>query len=130
MLTVTRLATLLILATALAGEPAEARRDVAEPQQVAGKWNAALQLESISSKPTLTFVQDGEKLTGTYQGYYGASPIEGTVKEKTIAFTVTYNIEGSKIQAVFSGTVDGESMSGRVEFEGAGSGTWSATRAK
>ena len=120
MLTVTRVATLLICATALWLEPAK----------VAGKWNGALQLEAISSKPTLTFVQDAEKLTGTYQGYYGASPIEGAVKEKEIAFTVTYNIEGSKIQAFFTGTVDGDSMSGRVEFEGAGSGTWSATRAK
>ena len=123
MLTVTRLATLLLLAPMLLG-PA------AEPAKVAGKWNAALQLEAISSKPTLTFVQDGEKLTGTYQGYYGASPIEGTVKEKEIGFTVTYNIEGSKIQAGFTGTIEGDSMSGRVEFEGAGSGTWSAVRAK
>ena len=123
MRTVTRLATLLILATSLAAAGRE-------PAKVAGKWNGALQLESISSKPTLTFVQDGEKLTGTYQGYYGASPIEGVVKEKEIAFTVTYTIEGSKIQAYFTGTVDAESMGGKVEFEGAGSGTWSATRAK
>jgi hypothetical protein len=101
-----------------------------EPAKVAGKWNASLKLETIQSTPSLTFVQDGEKLTGTYQGYYGASPIEGTVKEKEIAFTVTYTIEGSKIQAFYSGTVDGDSMGGRVEFEGAGSGTWSATRAK
>ena len=123
MLTVTRLATLVLVAATLVGSERE-------PAKVAGKWNGALQLESISSKPTLTFVQDGEKLTGTYQGYYGASPLEGTVKEKEINFTVTYNIEGSKIQAAFTGTVDGESMGGRVEFEGAGSGTWSATRAK
>ena len=123
MLTVPRLVTLLIVATTLV-VPAR------EPAKVAGKWNGALQLEAISSRPTLTFVQDGEKLTGTYQGYYGASPIEGTVKEKEINFTVTYTIEGSKIQAVFTGTVDGDSMGGRVEFEGAGSGTWSATRAK
>ena len=102
----------------------------AEPAKVAGKWAGALQLEAISSKPTLTFVQDGEKLTGTYQGYYGASPIEGTVKEKEISFTVTYNIEGSKVQAAFTGTVDGDTMGGRVEFEGAGSGTWSAARTK
>ncbi len=123
MLTVTRLATLVVFATTLfvSGR---------EPAKVAGKWNGALQLEAISSKPTLTFVQDGEKLTGTYQGYYGASPIEGTVKEKEINFTVTYTIEGSKIQAAFTGTVDGDSMGGRVEFEGAGSGSWSATRTK
>jgi hypothetical protein len=124
MLTVTRVAALLSFCLATAGMP------YAEPAKVAGKWSGALQLESIQSSPTLTFVQDGEKLTGTYQGYYGASPIEGTVKETEINFTVTYNIEGSKIQAVFTGTVDGDSMGGRVEFEGAGSGTWSAKRAK
>jgi hypothetical protein len=120
-MTVTRVAAALLLMSVAV---------LAEPAKVAGKWNGALQLEAISSKPTLTFVQDGEKLSGTYQGYYGASPIEGTVKEKAISFTVTYNIEGSKIQAFFTGTVDGDAMSGKVEFEGAGSGTWSAERSK
>jgi hypothetical protein len=39
-------------------------------------------------------------------------------------------IEGTKIEGVFNGTVDGDSMSGSVEFEGAGSGKWTAVRAK
>ena len=102
----------------------------AEPAKVAGKWSAALQLEAINSRPTLDIKQDGEKLTGTYQGYYGASPLEGSIKEKEIAFSVTFSIEGSKFIGTFTGTVDGDSMGGRVEFEGAGSGTWSAVRAK
>jgi hypothetical protein len=101
-----------------------------EPAKVAGKWNGRLQLESISGSPVLTFKQDGEKLTGTYRGYYGETPIEGTIKEKEIAFAVTFNIEGTKTQGIFTGTVDGDSMGGRVEFEGAGSGTWSAVRVK
>jgi hypothetical protein len=101
-----------------------------EPAKVAGKWNGRLQLESVSGSPVLTFKQDGEKLTGTYQGYYGATPLEGTIKEKEIAFAVTFNIEGTKTEGVFTGTVDGDSMGGRVEFEGAGSGTWSAVRVK
>ncbi|HEY7502155.1 MAG TPA: hypothetical protein VH740_26785 [Vicinamibacterales bacterium] len=101
-----------------------------EPAKVAGKWNGRLQLESVSGSPVLTFKQDGEKLTGTYQGYYGVTPLEGTIKEKEIAFAVTFNIEGTKTQGIFTGTVDGDSMGGRVEFEGAGSGTWSAVRAK
>ena len=103
---------------------------VAEPAKVAGKWNAALQLEAINSSPVLTFKQDGEKLTGTYEGYYGVSPIEGQIKENDIGFVVTMTIEGTKIQGVFSGTVDGDTMGGKVEFEGAGSGKWSAARAK
>lgn len=103
---------------------------LAEPAKVAGKWNASLQLESINSRPVLNLKQDGEKLTGTYEGYYGVSPLEGQVKENQIGFVVTMTIEGTKIEGVFNGTVDGDSMSGSVEFEGAGSGKWTAVRAK
>jgi hypothetical protein len=101
-----------------------------EPAKVAGKWNGTLQLDAISGSPVLTFKQDGEKLTGTYEGYYGVSPLEGQIKEKEIGFVVTLGVEGTKIQGIFSGTVDGDTMGGRVEFEGAGSGKWSAVRAK
>jgi hypothetical protein len=121
MTTVTRVAAAILLFSGVV---------LAEPAKVAGKWNAALQLESINSRPTLTFKQDGEKLTGTYEGYYGSSPLEGLVKEKTISFTVTMSIEGSKVSGYFTGEIDGDEMGGKVEFEGAGSGTWSAVRAK
>lgn len=125
MTTVTRLAAILLFSTGVLSAAV-----LAEPAKVAGKWNAALQLESINSRPTLTFKQDGEKLTGTYEGYYGASPLEGVVKDKEISFTVTMSIEGSKVAGYFSGQVEGDEMGGKVEFEGAGSGTWSAVRAK
>ena len=102
----------------------------AEPAKVDGKWNVLLQLETITGHPLLTLKQDGEKLTGTYEGRYGPSPLEGEIKENRIAFAVTFNAEGSKTTGVLQGTVDGASMSGSVEFEGAGNGTWSAVRAK
>ena len=103
---------------------------LAEPAKVDGKWNVLLQLETITGHPVLTLKQDGEKITGTYEGRYGPSPLEGTVKEKNIAFAVTFNAEGTQTTGVFRGTVDGATMGGSVEFEGAGSGTWSAVRAK
>jgi hypothetical protein len=121
MTTVTRLLAIFLMAGPFA---------MAEPAKVEGKWNASLQLEAINSTPVLNFKQDGEKLTGTYEGYYGVSPIEGQIKEKEIGFVVTMTIEGSKIQGAFTGTVDGDTMGGRVEFEGAGSGKWTAARAK
>ena len=101
-----------------------------EPAKVAGKWNVLLQLESITGHPVLTLKQDGEKLTGTYEGRYGPSALEGEIKETRIAFVVSFEAEGTKTTGVFQGTVDGASMGGSVEFEGAGSGTWSAVRAK
>ena len=102
----------------------------AEPAKVDGKWNVLLQLETITGHPVLTLKQDGEKLTGTYEGRYGPSPLEGEIKENRIAFAVTFTAEGSRTTGVFQGTVDGASMSGSVEFEGAGNGKWSAVRAK
>jgi hypothetical protein len=102
----------------------------AEPAKVAGKWNVTMQLESITGHPVITLKQDGEKLTGTYEGRYGPSELKGSIKEKEIEFSVAFVAEGTRTEGAFAGTVDGDTMSGSVEFEGAGEGTWSATRVK
>lgn len=102
----------------------------AEPANVAGKWNVTLQLESITGHPVILLKQDGEKLTGTYEGRYGQSELKGSIKEKEIEFTVSIVAEGMQTQGVFAGKVDGDTMSGEVSYEGAGDGTWSATRVK
>lgn len=99
------------------------------PASVAGTWNVSLELGAITGHPSIELKQDGEKVTGTYRGRYGAAPLEGTVKEKEIAFSVTFNAEGQQTTGYFVGVVDGDAMSGDVEFEGAGEGTWSAKRA-
>jgi D-glucosaminate-6-phosphate ammonia-lyase len=102
----------------------------AEPANVAGKWNVTLQLESITGHPVILLKQDGEKLTGTYEGRYGQSELKGSIKEKEIEFSVSIVAEGMQTQGVFAGKVDGDSMSGEVSYEGAGDGTWTATRVK
>jgi hypothetical protein len=102
---------------------------VADPAKVAGQWNFTVELEMGTGHPVVNFKQEGEKITGTYDGRYGQSPLEGTIKEKKIEFTVTMVAEGVSVAGVFSGAVEGDSMSGTVEFDQAGEGTWSATRA-
>jgi len=101
----------------------------AEPAKVAGQWNISLELGEITGRPTIDLKQDGEKLSGTYRGRYGASPIQGSVKDNQIEFTVTMTAEGQQTSGYFAGVVEGDKMSGTVEFEGAGEGTWVATRA-
>jgi hypothetical protein len=103
----------------------------AEPAKVAGKWNVTLQLESITGHPVILLKQDGEKLTGTYESArYGQSELKGSIKEKEIEFSVAFVAEGMQTQGVFGGTVDGDTMSGNCSFDGAGDGTWSASRVK
>jgi hypothetical protein len=120
MIAIARILALSLVAAALSMEPAK----------VAGKWNVSLELESITGHPVILLKQDGEKLTGTYEGRYGQSDLKGSIKEKEIEFAVSIVAEGMQTQGVFAGKVDGDTMGGNVSFEGAGDGTWSATRAK
>ena len=100
----------------------------AAPANVAGQWQFTVELSMGTGRPLVTFKQDGEKITGTYEGRYGKSSLEGTVKENHIEFTVTVVAEGTTVSGVFAGDYEKEQMSGTVEYEGAGDGTWSAVR--
>jgi len=106
---------------------------MAEPVKIAGVWKFTVELEVGTGHPTVTLKQDGEKVTGTYDGRYGAAPLEGTIKENKIEFTVSMTAEGAAVTGVFSGVVEGEGekqgMRGAVDFDQAGEGTWTAVRA-
>ena len=130
MIALHRLAGAALIAVLVAGGGIVALAAPAEPAKVAGDWNVVLELSAIRGQPRITLKQDGEKLTGSYFGRYGEAPLEGTIKENKIQFTVTLNAEGTQTSGYFTGEVDGDRMSGAVEFEGAGEGRWSATRAQ
>ena len=100
----------------------------AAPATIAGQWQFTVELAMGTGRPIVTFKQDGGKITGTYEGRYGTSKLEGTVKENEVEFTVTQMIQGEQISGTFYGTVEADSMKGDVEYEGAGEGTWTAVR--
>jgi hypothetical protein len=98
------------------------------PANIAGPWQFTVELAIGTGRPLVTFKQDGEKITGTYEGRYGKSALEGTVKENHIEFTISVVAEGTTARGDFAGDYEKESMSGTVEYEGAGDGAWSAVR--
>lgn len=100
----------------------------AAPANIAGQWQFTVELAVGTGRPLVTFKQDGEKITGIYEGRYGKSNLEGTVKENHVEFIVTVVAEGQTVSGVFSGTVENDKMSGDVDYEGAGDGTWAAVR--
>ena len=114
---------LLCVATSalLSAEPAA-------PANIAGQWQFTVELAVGTGRPLVTFKQDGEKITGTYEGRYGKSALEGTVKDNHVEFTVTMVAEGTTVTGAFAGDYDKEQMAGTVEYEGAGDGTWIAVR--
>jgi hypothetical protein len=96
---------------------------------VSGKWAFNVETSAGSGTPTMTFKQDGEKLSGKYSGQLGEADITGTVKGSDIAFTFNVDAQGQMINFKYNGTVEGkDAMKGKVEAAGLGEGTFTAKR--
>src|SRR6476659_9831752 len=91
-----------------ARQAAEARADVS------GTWLFQVEFSGGSGTPTMTFKQEGEKLTGKYSGQLGEAPLTGTIKGNAIEFAIDVDIQGTAVHIVYSGTVDKDTMKGAV----------------
>ncbi len=129
-----RTALLLTLAVGLASTAqAQAPQDApVPPANVAGKWQTTLEMEVGTATVALAFAQEGEKLTGTYTGRYGAYQLAGTVKGRQLDFIVTIIAEGTETQMIFTGTLDaaGDVIKGAANLGGMGEAGWIARRPK
>jgi hypothetical protein len=97
--------------------------------RVAGQWSLTVQSPNGSGKPTVTFSQDGETLTGTYRGASGGSgPAIGTIKGNKIQFLIPSRPNGVSRPIEFVGTVEGTAMKGKVTIGGIEEGTFAGTR--
>jgi hypothetical protein len=97
---------------------------------VSGAWDFTVETSQGSGSPKFQFVQDGEKLSGTYKGTFGESKVTGTVKGNAIKFSFPISAQGTELDAVYSGTVEKDRMKGTVTFGEYATGTWTAVRAK
>ena len=120
----------VVLVAALFGLQAPAQKPA--PTTVTGKWNVTLEMQSGTASPTLTLTQEGEKLTGLYEGRYGKFPLNGTVKARKVEFTFKMNAEGTDVVMTYSGEVaaDFMTMKGVAQLDQMGEANWTARRAE
>ena len=126
---------LLVGSVALAGQDAD----------VAGEWNLTFTIpmrEGRTVEGTLSFEVDGQDLKGTFQRAGGdtSSDVTGKIEGSSISFTMVGGGgrpggggppgggRGGGMQFIFTGTVDGDAMSGEFEIGDRGSGDWSAKK--
>ena len=97
---------------------------------VSGVWTFNVESAAGTSTPAVTFKQDGEKLTGHYSSQLmGEAELAGTVKGQVIEFVVSADVQGTRIELRYSGTVEGkDSMKGKLSAGEFGDGTFSAKR--
>src|SRR5947208_12390641 len=94
---------------------------------VTGKWAFNVETAAGAGAPTMTFKQDGEKLTGHYTGTFGEADLTGTVKGNAITFSFSADFQGTALTSTYKGTIENAtSMKGTLEISGVGSGTFTA----
>src|SRR5438477_50723 len=98
------------------------------------KWTAMFGGNSIDL--TLKLKQEGDKLTGAMAGGQNnqEAPIaDGSVKDGKVSFSVTREFNGQKRTTKYSGTLSGDTITGKSERERDGQVTstdWVAKRQK
>jgi hypothetical protein len=100
----------------------------AQATNVTGEWTFDVTTDQGSGTPTITFKQDGETLTGTYAGQLGAADLKGTVKGNAIHFTFTIDAGGQAAPVTYDGTVEKNTMKGKLDIGGMVNGTFTATK--
>src|SRR5688500_3331798 len=101
---------------------------LAQGTNVTGDWEFTVTTDQGSGTPTMTFKQDGEKLTGKYNGQFGSADLTGTVKGNAIQFTFTIDVQGQQAPGTYKGTVEKNTMKGSMDIAGMVSGTFTATK--
>ena len=97
---------------------------------VTGVWIFTVESPAGKSNPTLTFKQEGEKLTGQYSSQLmGQADLTGTVKGQSIEFVVSATVQGTAIALKYTGSVDSkDSMKGTLSAGDFGDGTFTGAR--
>jgi hypothetical protein len=100
-----------------------------KPVDVTGAWAFTIETANGSGTPTVTFKQDGEKLTGHYSSQVlGERDFTGTVKGNAINFVIEADLQGQAVKVTYSGTVEKDTMKGKVVLGELGEGTFTGKK--
>jgi hypothetical protein len=109
-----------------------------ESASIGGTWQLSWQGHGGSEQATIQIQQDGSALSGTFQDSRGSSQLSGSVDRNNVSFGV--QVQGRRTMTLaFTGTTNGDKMSGTVQPQGGGGGreaggggqgnhSWSAVR--
>src|SRR5260370_31073152 len=79
---------------------------------VAGQWEVRLEFGRGSANHTIVLEQDGSKLVGTHHTEFYAADLTGAVAANSVRFQTSFQVHGQRLSYPFTGTADGDKMSG------------------
>ncbi len=132
-MTVLRLAVLSI-AIALSACSTAPRSVPATPENIppsaglSGNWLLTVESPMGRDEVETTFEQSGHRLGGFMKSAGTNVPIEGTLEGKSVNFGMSLEVRGQPLKFDYVGTVEGDTMSGTVQFGPMGTGKFSGVR--
>jgi hypothetical protein len=121
--TLRRMFVAMLAATALLSAAAFAA-DV----NIAGEWDMAVETQAGSGTPHFSIKQDGSTLSGTYKGQLGEAPITGTIKGNEATWSFKVSAQGMDLTVTYSGTVDGNTIKGKMQLGDMAEGTFTGKK--
>ena len=93
---------------------------------LSGTWSASVNLDAGSGVATFVFKQEGNKLSGTYNGALGEAKVTGVVDGNKVQWAFE-NADAGKVN--YAGTLEGDkTIKGSVEYGQLGKGTFTAQK--
>ncbi len=93
-----------------------------------GVWNVQVDIGGNTGTPTITLKQDGNALSGSYEGLLGKAPLKGTVDGSKVRWEFAAEYDGNKFNVVYTGLFENDAIKGSIDFGGQAAGTFTAKR--
>jgi hypothetical protein len=114
---ITMLASMAVAAAAFAADA-----------NVAGEWDFSVETQAGTGTPHFSLKQDGSNVTGNYKGQLGEAPVTGTVKGNELTINFKVSAQGADLAITYVGTVEGDTIKGKVTLGELGEGTFSGKK--
>jgi hypothetical protein len=97
---------------------------------ISGAWTFEVVTDAGTGTPTVTFKQDGEKLTGHYSSQtLGEADLTGTVKGADVTFNFMADLQGNAVPVTYKATIESPtSMKGTIDIAGLAGGTFTGKK--
>jgi hypothetical protein len=95
---------------------------------IAGIWNVQMKYQCGIGEQRFLLEQQEGAVTGVHQGEFYNGNLSGKVQAQQVSFRSMMPVGGNEIHYSFSGTANGNAMSGTVALGEYGHAEWSATR--
>lgn len=76
-----------------------------------GTWKVEVEVAGQTGEPVFTLKQDGDKITGKYQGSFGKQDVTGKVTGDKVEF----EFDTGMGRLIYTGTVDKDAMKGEAK---------------